>query len=71
MWLNACSSGLSVATRISSVAMFSTFIGLHVSIPLGVVSLTEVMASGIISVLRSTKRSLRRSRSWSTLQHWQ
>ena len=44
-------SSLSVATRISSVAMLSTFIGLPVSIPLGVASLTGVIASGIISVL--------------------
>ena len=27
MWLNACSSGISVATRLSSVATFATFIG--------------------------------------------
>ena len=27
MWLNACSSGISVATGISSVATFATFIG--------------------------------------------
>ena len=31
-WLNACSSGISVATGISSVATFATFIGLPVSI---------------------------------------
>ena len=51
MWLNACSSGLSIATRISSVVTFSTFIGLPVSIPLGAASLTGEIASGIISVL--------------------
>ena len=28
-WLNACSSGVSIATRISSVAIFATFIGMH------------------------------------------
>ena len=50
-WLNACSSGISVATGISSGATFVTFIGLHVSIPLGVASLTGAIASGIISVL--------------------
>ena len=33
-WLNACSSGISVATGISSVATFATFIGLPVSISL-------------------------------------
>ena len=50
-WLNACSSGISVVTGISSVATFATFIGLPVSIPLGAVSLTGVIASGIISAL--------------------
>ena len=50
-WLNACSSSLSIATGISSVATFSTFISLPVSIPLSVASLTGVCASGIISVL--------------------
>ena len=49
-WLNACSSGISIATGISSVATFATFIGLPVSIPLGAASLTGVIASGIISV---------------------
>ena len=51
MWLNACLSSLSVATGISSVATFATFIGLPVSISLGVASLTGVIASGIISTL--------------------
>ena len=50
-WLNACSSSLSIATGISSVATFATFIGLPVSIPLGAASLTGAIASGIISVL--------------------
>ena len=50
-WLNACSSRISVATGISSVATFATFIGIPVIIPLGVASLTGVIASGIISVL--------------------
>ena len=49
-WLNACSSGISVATGISSVATFVTFIGVPVSIPLGAASLTGVIASGIILV---------------------
>ena len=49
--LNACSSGLSAATGISSVATFATFIGLPVSIPLGAASLTGAIASGIISAL--------------------
>ena len=51
MWLKACSSSLRVATGISSVATFATFIGLPVSIPLGVASLTWAIISGIISVI--------------------
>ena len=50
-WLNACSSGISIATGISSVATFATFIGLPVSISLGAASLTGAIASGIISML--------------------
>ena len=50
-WLNACSSGISVATGISSVATFATFVGLPVSISLGAASLTRAIASGIISML--------------------
>ena len=50
-WLNACSSGISVATGISSVATFATFIGLPVSMALGTASLTGAIASGIISTL--------------------
>ena len=51
MWLNACSSGISVATGISSLVTFTTFIGAPVSIPLGTVSLTGAIASGILLVL--------------------
>ena len=51
MWLNAGSSGISVATGISSVATFATFIGLLVSMVLGAASLTGAIASGIISTL--------------------
>ena len=51
MWLNACSSGISVATGISSVATFATFVGLPVSMALGAASMTGAIASGIISVL--------------------
>ena len=40
MWLNACSSGISIATGISSVATFATFIGLPVSMAFGAASLT-------------------------------
>ena len=50
-WLNACSSGISIATGIPSVATFATFVGLPVSISLGAASLTGTIASGIISTL--------------------
>ena len=51
MCLNACSSRISIATGISSVATFATFVGLAVSMALGMASLTGVIASGIISTL--------------------
>ena len=51
MWLNACSSGISIATGISSVATFATFVKLPVSMVLGAASLTGAIASGIISTL--------------------
>ena len=51
MWLNACSSRISIATGISSVATFVTFIRIPVSAALGVTSMTGAIASGIISVL--------------------
>ena len=44
MWLNACSSGISVATGISSVATFGTFIGLPVSAALCAASMTGVIS---------------------------
>ena len=50
-WLNACSSGINVATGISSVATFATFVGIPVSISLGAASMTGAIASGIISTL--------------------
>ena len=50
-WLNACLSGVSVATGISSVATFATFIRIPVSGALGVASMTGVIPSGIILVL--------------------
>ena len=50
-WLNACLSGISIATGISSVATFATFIGIPVSAALGAASITGVIASGINSVL--------------------
>ena len=50
-WLNACSSGIRVATGISSVATFATFVGLPVSMALGAASMTGVIATGIISML--------------------
>ena len=55
-WLNACSSGISVATGISSVATFATFVGLPVSMALGAASLTGAIASGIISMLTKKYR---------------
>ena len=50
-WLNACSSGISIATGISSVTTFAKFVGIPVSISLDVASVTGVIASGIILVL--------------------
>ena len=50
-WLNACSSGISIATGISSVVTFTTFIGIPVSTALGAASMTGVIASGIISAI--------------------
>ena len=50
-WLNVCSSGISIATGISSVATFPTFVGLPVSVALGAASVTGAIASGIILVL--------------------
>ena len=51
IWLNACSSGITVASGVSSVATLSTFIGLPVSIPLGAVSLAGAGISGVTTVL--------------------
>ena len=48
-WLNACSSGIRVATGLSSVVTFVTFIRIPVSAALGAASMTEAIASGIIS----------------------
>ena len=50
-WLNACSSGMSIATGISSVATFAKFVRLPVSMALGAASLAGAIASGIISTL--------------------
>ena len=50
-WLNACSSGINIATGISSVVTFATFIRIPLSAALGAASMTGVIASGIISVL--------------------
>ena len=50
-WLNAYSSRISIATGISSVATFTTFVRLPVSLALGASSMTGVIASGIISTL--------------------
>ena len=51
MWLNACASGISVATGISSVATLSTLISLPFSIPLGTVSLAGVSINGLTTLL--------------------
>ena len=51
MWLNACSSGISIATGISSVVTFTTFIRIPLSAALGAASMTGAIASGLISVL--------------------
>ena len=50
-WLNACLSGISIATGISSVVTFATFIGIPVSTALGAAYMNGVIASEIISVL--------------------
>ena len=50
-WLNACSSGISVATGISIVAKFATFIGIPVSTALVAAFMTGAIASGIISAV--------------------
>ena len=55
MWLNVCSSGLSIATGISSVEMLSMFIGLLISIPLGVVSLAGVSIISSMSTALTKK----------------
>ena len=51
LWLNACSNGISVASEISSVATFATFVGLPVSISLGASFLPGAIASGTILTL--------------------
>ena len=51
MWLNACSSSLSIASGILNVVTLSTFVGLPVTIPLGAVSLAGVSVSGMPTVL--------------------
>ena len=50
-WLNDWSSRISVATGISSVVTFATFILLPVSISFGAASLIGAIAGGIISTL--------------------
>ena len=49
--INACASGLSIATGISSVATLSIFVGLPVSIPLSAISLARVSVSGVTTAL--------------------
>ena len=48
---NACSSGLSIATRISSVVTLSILISFPVSIPLSMISLAGASVSGVTTVL--------------------
>ena len=50
-WSNTCSSGISMATGISSIATFATFIGIPVSAVLGAASMTGAISGEIISVL--------------------
>ena len=50
-WLNACSRGISIATGISSVVTFATFIRIPVNAALGAASMTGAISSRIISVL--------------------
>ena len=50
-WLNACLNRISIATGISSVATFATFVGIPVSAALGAASMTGAIGSGIISTL--------------------
>ena len=51
VWLNTYLSRISIATGISGVPTFATFIGLPVSISLAAATLTGVIASGIIATL--------------------
>ena len=51
MWLNACLSGISIATGISSVATFAKSVGIPMSTELHAASMTGVIASGINLVL--------------------
>ena len=59
------SSGISIATGISSLATFTTFISLPVSISLGAASLTGAFASGIISALtKKYQKKLKKVTKW-------
>ena len=48
MWLNACLSEISIATGISSIVTFDTFVGIPVSILLGVATMTGAIATHVI-----------------------
>ena len=65
-WLNACSSGISIATGISSVGTFATFIGIPVSAALGAASMTGAISSGIISVLTKKYQQILFSQTFAT-----
>ena len=66
-WLNACSSRLTIATGISSVATLSTLISLPLSIPLGTVSLAGASVSGLTTFL--AKKYQRNFQSREVVQH--
>ena len=60
LMLNAYSSGISVATGISSVTTFATFIGAPVSIPLGAASLTGAISGGITALTKKYQQKLKK-----------
>ena len=64
-WLNACSSGICLATEISSIATLATFIGIHVSTALDAASMTGAITGEIISVL--TKKYQKKLKKVTTL----
>ena len=61
-WLNVCSSGLSMASGISRMAMFSMFIGFTVSTPVGAVSLAGVISGMAIELTKKYQKKLTKVR---------